>query len=157
MAGETHRTGLELYTYRNSATHGTPTWAELKRINDESLDLDKNKAEFKSRESKNRRSKGTTRFWSGSFTYLEKKNAADTDFDALFASWLNGTPIEIAVMDGPIATAGSKGFRIGMEVMKMSQTRNLEDVTEWSVEYELTEFVEGGVLIEPDRYTVAGS
>lgn len=150
----TYVTGRELKTYYNTATPTTPTWVEVVRIADESVDFDKDAAEIKNRESQWKRDRGNFNALTGSFTYHETKNAADTVFDALWDSYLNGTISEWAFMDGAIATSGNKGFRAGIEIMKMNKKRELDNISEWDVEFALAELLESGSLVEPSRYEV---
>jgi hypothetical protein len=51
----------------------------------------------------------------------------DAAFDAIQEAFLENTPIEFAVMDGPIATAGSQGLRATFEVFSFTRNENLEE------------------------------
>lgn len=155
MTVTANKTGKNLKTYENTGTNALPTWSELDRLVNESLDFEKDVQKNKNRASKWTRGVPGHLGLSGSFTYQEILNEADSAFDNLWDSYLNDTVIEMAFMDGDIATTGNKGFRAGMMVNKMTRKRELEGVTEWDVSFELGEFIEAGALIDPSRYTAA--
>jgi hypothetical protein len=150
----THITGLRAKTYYNTATHATPTWVEIKRLVNETVDFGKGTADQMNRESEWKRILPTLKELTPSFTYQEKKNQADTVWDALWDSYLADTIVEFAFMDASIATTGNKGFLAGAIVTKMAHKRELEGIVEWDVELGLAEFVEAGALVEPERFVV---
>lgn len=112
--GRTHK------AYLNSATHASPTWVELKRIRDATINPDKTKVEIASRESAWNKKKGGMKVLSAEMTYLRKKKAADSNFNTLLDSFLNGTAVELAFMDEAIATSGAEGWRGYYEVFTLT-------------------------------------
>lgn len=88
------------------------------------------------------------------FGYLYK-NGSDTVFDALRDSFLNDTKLYFAVMDGPIATVGSEGFRFPGVVSGMSMTEELEGVRTFEFTVDLVRALNGSTLVEPDWLTVS--
>jgi hypothetical protein len=141
--------------YRNTGTHATPVWAEIKRAKDVSIPLTKGEAEVSRRESSWEMFIGAMKSSGLSFGYQHKRGT-DADRTALLASYLNGTPIEFAVMDSDITATGAFGLRAYMEVFECPLDQPLKDGQTVAVVCKLTEFEEpAGTLIEPELITVA--
>lgn len=104
----------------------TPTWDEVKDIKDVTLNLEKAEADV-SRRGGGGWGADVGTLKRGSIDFNMVNNPDDPRYAQLLDSFLNGTPINVAVMDGPIATAGSQGFRALMEVMKFTRNEPLED------------------------------
>jgi len=149
--------GLRCKVYRNSATYGSPTWGEGKRVKDASLSLGKDRAEIYNRQSEWKKAMGAGKEFSISFGYDHKIGGSDTFFAALYASYLNGTMIEFAFMDGNIATSGSDGFRAPCEVMEMELTHERSGIASYEFTIEHTEEDSTGSdhIQDPERYTVS--
>lgn len=150
----TKNLGRQEKHYYNTGTHASPSWSEMKRSFNWNLGFTKGEVNFQDGESDWEKTLGAAKKLGLSFTYREKKSATDTVFNALWDSFLNGTAIELAAMNGPIATTGSRGFRAFIEVMSMEKTAEQEGMTEWAVAVKLTEHEEGGSIVDPDRYVV---
>ena len=119
------RLGGECFTYRNTGTFASPVWNEITNIEDNSLPLSKGQGEFKSRGSKYVLKKGGKIESGVEFKYVY--DPGDDDWVALRDSFFNGTAIEMAIMDGPIATTGNQGLRASMEVMEIPRDEPLEE------------------------------
>jgi hypothetical protein len=117
--------GLEAKLYRNTGTYASPTWDEVKNVKDLSLGLEKSEADVSNRESGWEMIRGALKKATIEFQMIY--DTADTDWTAFKNAFLNGTAVELAVMDGPIATAGSEGLRASFEVLKWSHSQNLEE------------------------------
>lgn len=151
---KTKNRGRDERLYYNTGTHASPSWVWMKRTINRTVSLGKGEINFQDQESDWEKTLGAAKKLGLQFGYREKISAADSVFAAIWDSYLNGTPIEVAAMAGNIATAGVKGFRAFIEVMELEQTAELEGMTEWSVSTKLTEHEEAGSIVEPDRYTV---
>lgn len=139
--------------YYNSATHATPTWVEVKRAKDVSVPLSKDEADTSRRESKWKFSKGAQREGALEFGY-QYKSGADTVFDMLLDSFLNGTAVQFAVMDGDITASGNQGLRAFMEVFDFPHDEPLADGVVYNIGLKLTDHEESSALVEPDWYAV---
>lgn len=117
--------GNDCKAYRNTGTYGSPVWNEMTEVGDVSLPLSKGRGEFRTRSSKFVKKKGgkIEAALNASYVY----DPGDDDWVALRDSFLNNTALDVAVMDGPIATIGSQGLRADMEVMEIPVEEPLED------------------------------
>lgn len=140
--------------YYNTGTHASPSWIWMKRTINRTLSFGKGEINFQDSESEWEKTLGAAKKLGLNWGYRELITSNDTVFAALWDSYLNGTPIEVAAMNGDIATTGKKGFRAFIEVMEMEQTAELEGMTEWAVSVKLTEHEEASAVVDPDRYTV---
>jgi hypothetical protein len=124
------RIGLDARLYRNSGSYSTPTWVEVKQARDVTLTLERGTAEVSKRGSK----------WK---TYLPAlKDAtiefelaydpADANFTALRTAYLDGTVIDMAILDG-VVTQGGSGFRSEFIVTSFTRNEPLEDLMTVSV------------------------
>jgi hypothetical protein len=57
----------------------------------------------------------------------------DEGFTAIQEAYFDGTPVEVAVMDGDITTSGSQGLRATMAVTNFSRNEPLEEAITVSV------------------------
>lgn len=142
-------TGNACKLYYNTGTDATPTWVEVTRAKDVSAPLSKGEADVSRRESNWKMSKGTLKEGGLEFGY-QYKLGSDSVFDALVDSYLNGTPIQFAVMDQAIATSGAWGFKLFSEVMELPIDQPLEDGVVINVSAKPTDHEESGSLVEPD-------
>jgi hypothetical protein len=99
--------GLDCYTYRNTATWGSPTWALISTIQDVSGTFSRTEIEAASRESKFKKFLGGLIDSSLTLKLLRKKG--DTQQAALKTAFLAQPPTvtSYAFADGPIATTGT--------------------------------------------------
>ena len=120
------KVGFEAKLYRNEGTYETPDWTELVNVRDLTLALEEDEADVTTRASGG---------WKETIGGLKDSSiegetvweAGDDDFEALRDAWLNRTPIELAVLDGDIETAGSQGLRASFAVLKFSRQEKLND------------------------------
>lgn len=146
--------GQECKLYYNSGTHASPTWVEIKRAIDVSLAMGKGEADMSRRESGEELARGALKQRNIDFGY-RYKIGADTVFDALMDSYVNGTPIQFAVMDQDITTAGAQGLRAFCEVMKADRDEPLADGVTVAFSAKPTDHEESGALVEPDWYEIS--
>ncbi len=129
--------GGDAKLYRNTDVHATPNWSEMGNVRDNTLNLDKAKADLTTRANQGwRANKGTLKELS-----IETEIAWDTEdghFDALLDSYMNGTALDLVALDGSVETVGSLGVRFQGEVMSFSRNEPLEEGMTASVTIEPT-------------------
>lgn len=126
------KVGLDAKLYRNSGTYDIPTWNELVNAKDVTLNLEAGEADA------SRRGSGGWRetlmaLKDGSVEFEMVYDSADAEFTALKDAFFGGTTVELAVMDGDIATAGTQGLRATMSVLNFSRNEPLEEALTVSV------------------------
>lgn len=119
------RLGLDAKLYRNTGTYASPVWNEITNPRDVTLNLTKTEADVSRRGSGGWRAiVGAMKEASIDFELVFRDG--DEDFEALRDSFLNGTAVGMAVMDGAIETSGSQGLRADFEVFSMTRNEPLE-------------------------------
>lgn len=117
--------GLDCKLYRNTGSYASPVWNEIPHVGDVTVPLSKGEAEASTRNSRWKTRIGTLK--DASIDFQLKRVAGDLDFDALLDSFLNGTPIDLLVLDGPVTESGSQGLRATCEVFKLDNGQPLEN------------------------------
>jgi hypothetical protein len=145
--------GKDCKAYYNSGTHAVPTWNEAKYAINASANLGKGEGDVSGRYSGWKKSKGALKELEISFTYRHKRGT-DAVFDAILDSYVNGTPMEWAIMDGDITLSKAQGPRAFCEVMSLNATQELENGVEYEVTLKPTWFEEASAVVEPDWYEV---
>jgi len=121
-----NKLGMEGKLYYNAGSYATPDWKELKNVKDVTLNLEKGEADVTTRGNAGwRATVGTLK--EGSLEFEMVWDTEDEGFAALQAAWFGDTPVEMAVMDGPIAASGSQGLRATMSVISFSRKEPLEE------------------------------
>lgn len=116
---------------------GTPTWTELTKVQNCTLNLSKGKADATTRANDGwKAGKGTLKEATISFNMPWDVDAPG--FTALRASYLNGTLLGIACMDGDITDGDTNGLIADMEVMTFNRNEQLEESMQLEVELEPT-------------------
>lgn len=148
--------GRDSKTYYNSASYATPTWVEIDRIIDESVNQENGQAEGGSRLSYWKDRENVDGSLSVEFGYRYKKHpdADDSVFAALLAASIANTTLQMAFMDDDITTSAAQGWRGPMKVASINETRNLGDIVEYSVRLESCLLDDAGTLREPESYAV---
>jgi hypothetical protein len=134
MAAGLH-VGVNEILYRNTGTHGSPTWSAVTIARDVSLNIEKSKAEVKSRTS----TWATTMPAIKSAT-LEFELLGDTSvagYDAIRDYFINDTLVDFAIADQAIATSGCEYFRADFYVYGFSVDQKLEEAQVAKVTAEL--------------------
>jgi hypothetical protein len=120
--------GKDFKLYRNSDSpyDNSPTWVLVDNVKDLTRTVEKALADASVRGSSFRQQVGTMKDLSLEFQMVyDPTDAALTAFEGAFYSDAN---VEMLVLDGLIATAGSKGLRFMAQVTNFSVNEALEDV-----------------------------
>lgn len=125
------RIGLNCKLYRNTGTYGTPTWVEIVNARDVTVPLSKGEADTSRRGSSWKTRKGTLKDASIDFQLIQ--DDGDASFTALLDSFLNGTPIDLLVLDGAIADPAAQGLRATCEVFNFQEGQPLENAVTFDV------------------------
>jgi hypothetical protein len=141
----------KLYYAATIAAPASATWVELELSRDVSTSMSADKADISDRRSKFKQTcpamidVETT----VTLTYVN----GDTTLTALRDAFLNRTAIQIAVMDGEVATSGSEGFVYACNVYSTDFAQPLNDGQTVSVTFSLAPTAVVGA--EPQWYVVA--
>ena len=124
--------GLDAKLYYNANTYASPSWTELTNVKDVSLSMDAGEADASTRGSGGWKiTEATLR--SASIEFEMTWDTSKAWFIALRDAYLAGTLVEMACMDGAIATSGKEGLRAGMSVTEFMRNEPLEGVVTVSV------------------------
>jgi len=118
--------GLDAKMFRNTGTYSTPVWNEIKNVRDVTLSLETGEADATTRGNNGWRATVAT-LKDGSVEFDMVWDSADDDFTAIRDAFLNKTALELAVMDGDIATSGSQGLRASFMITNFSRNEPLEE------------------------------
>jgi hypothetical protein len=147
--------GFDCKLYYNTGTHASPTWVLIPRaINVSVPDFGCNQVATPSRGS------NFEAFLNGlirtglNFTYAYKAGT-DTVLTALLGMVTGRTAKEFAVMDGAIATTGSRGLRAYFNIENAPWNQELEGRMEVDFTLKPAYFEESGSKVDPDVYVVA--
>jgi len=124
--------GLDAKLYRNTGSYATPAWNEVKVVKDVTLNLEAGEADVTSRGNGGWRAIIAT-LKDASLEFEMVWDTADEDFTAIRTAFFAKSALEFAVMDGPIATAGSEGLRASMAIINFSRSEPLEEAIKVSV------------------------
>lgn len=150
--------GIENYLYLNESDphdYDTPDWTEINRARSVTTGLSKGQADTSRRQSKYRLQRGALRELTLSFEYVYKNGGTDTLYDALLDSWINGTPLDLLVLDDEVTVDGATGWRAYYEVFSFERTEELEGAVIHSAELMPVDVEDdAGTLLEPARFEV---
>jgi hypothetical protein len=124
--------GLDAKMFRNTGTFATPVWNEIKNVRDVTLSLETGEADATTRGNNGWRATVAT-LKDGSVEFDMVWDSADDDFTAIRDAFLNKTALELAVLDGDVAAAGSQGLRASFMVTNFSRNEPLEEAITASV------------------------
>lgn len=121
-----YRLGKDAVVYRNTGTYGAPTWVAIDIVKDVTLGLQAGEWDG------SRRGSGG---WKQSAPTMKSADIGldivfkpgDAGYIALRAAFVGSSLIDLAVMDGPIATPGSEGLRAEMAVLGFDRDEKLEE------------------------------
>lgn len=128
--------GLNCTLYRNTGSYGVPVWVLMNNVRDVKVDRKKATADATTRGTGKYRAKiGTLR----EFTVTTEVVVDNTDADYLFfvSCYDNDTVADMLILNGPIATSGSRGVRANLNVTDLSDSQPLEGVDVISVSLEV--------------------
>lgn len=114
---------LDCNLYINTGTYGSPTWAELTLARD--VTLNRSRAEGDDSSRAYGQASTVVGLDSVEITAQAIYELADTAFAAFKSAYEGRTVIEIAMMDGPIATTGTKGKRVDVVVTGFNRAEPL--------------------------------
>jgi len=137
----------DCFLYYNTNTNASPTWAEIARAKGATVGSSASTVETTARDSKFEfAAVNTVKVGPLSFDY-QIIGGTDAVFNALRAAFLAKTPLQFAETDGPIASAGSQGWKAYFQITKCDVSDT--DSRTASVEAELCRFYESDALVEP--------
>jgi len=118
--------GFEGKLFRNTGTYGAPTWNEIANVGDLTLSLETGEADVTIRRGRGWRwTRGALK--EAAIEFQMVWDTEDAGLMAMQAAHDQRTPIEFAVLDGPIDDPASEGLRATMEVLKFSRGEGKED------------------------------
>jgi predicted secreted protein len=122
------RLGLDAKLYRKDGA----TWDVVANVRDVTLNLETGEADVTTRGNDGwRATVGTLKDASIEFEMVW--DTEDADFTAVKDAFFDGTPIELAVMDGDIAADGSQGLRAICRIINFTRSEALEEAITVSV------------------------
>ena len=124
--------GLDAKLFRNTSTYASPTWNEITNVRDVTLNLEAGEADVTTRGNNGWRATIAT-LKDASIEFEMVWDSADDDFTAVRDAFLNKAALELAVMDGAMATAGSQGLRASFMITSFSRNEPLEEAITVSV------------------------
>ena len=124
--------GLDAKLFRNTGTYAAPIWNEIKNVKDVTLNLEAGEADVTTRGNNGWRATVAT-LKDGSIEFEMVWDSADDDFTAIRDAFLNKTPLEMAVMDGDVLTAGFPGSAGQLHGDRLQPQRTLEEAISVSV------------------------
>jgi hypothetical protein len=124
--------GLSCELSYNTGTYGVPVWVEIDLAKDVNINLEAAEADASSRSSAGWR-EYIQSLKDASVEFEMMNDSADTAFTAVKNAFINGTAIEVLVLDGPDATTGSQGLRMTAAVSGFSRSEPLEEAVTISV------------------------
>ena len=123
----TVKLGMDAKLYFCAAGIGaTPTWTELTNVKNVTLTLQKGESDVTTRANSGWKATAST-LKEGSIEWEMVWNTGDAGFTAVQTAWMNNTLLGLAVMDGPVATAGSQGLWADCNVLTFSREEPLEE------------------------------
>lgn len=124
--GSRSKLGYECKLYRNAGTYSAEDWQEITPVKDVTLNLEKGEVDATTRANGGwKASLGALK--EGSVEFDIVWDVTDEGFQALLDSYVNDTPVELAVMDGLIQSPGAQGLRATMTVLKFTRVEGLEE------------------------------
>jgi len=124
--------GIDAKLYRNTGSHAAPSWNEVSNVRDVTLNLEAAEADVTTRANAGWRATVAS-LRDASVEFEMVWDTADEDFNAFRDAYLNGTTIEVAVLDGDLETSGTQGLRATVAVMSFSRSEPLEEGVTLSV------------------------
>lgn len=117
--------GADCKLYRNTGTWASPTWNEIQRARDVTINLERAEADMSSRVTEWKLTKGALKDLTIEFDLVYHQD--DPDYVVLRDAFLNNTTVEMTALDGSSATNGSEGPRAHMTVLQFGRPEPLED------------------------------
>lgn len=128
--------GFKARTYRDTAGNwASPTWSNVGGIRDNTLNGSKEDIDGTTRDSGVFMEHLAGHIDAGIDSVYRPKQTGTSDphLDAFIDSWLNGTPLLMAVLDDDVSTVGAKGLKAWMEVFNMTRSEAIGGAVEYTV------------------------
>jgi hypothetical protein len=122
------RIGFDCQIAHNTGSFGSPTWVDWKNVKDVTLNMEADDADASTRKSRIKTS--LAGMIGASVDFQSNWDTTDTVFAAILAAFLAGTTVDLAVLDGGSAEAGSQGLHAEFCVLKCSEAQPLNGVTQ---------------------------
>ena len=127
------RLGMDCKLYFNDGGDwAAPIWSEIGNAKDVTLNLETGEADVTTRGNAGWRATMAT-LKEGSIEFEMVWDTADDSFAAFQQAYFNNTSIEVAAMDGDVATSGSSGLHAEFSVTNFSRNEPLEEAVTASV------------------------
>jgi len=127
--------GAQCKIYRNSGQWETPAWSALKRVKDNTLTQEAGEIDVSTRDSLYELYAGGMISATVEFQLqFDDGVEATADREALRAAFHSRTPIELAILDDDIDTAGSEGLHADFAVLRFTRNEALKE----SVVYDIS-------------------
>lgn len=123
--------GLDAKLYRSGGEWGSGSWSEITSARDVTLNLEQGTAEVAKRGMSWKQYLAALK--DASIEFELAYDGSDANFTALKTAFMDGTKVEMAVMDGDIAATGSQGLHAEMIVTNFSRNEPLEEILTVSV------------------------
>jgi len=121
------KVGYEGALYYNSGTSGSPIWVEIDTTRDVTLNMSANDVDDTSRTTNGWRSRlQGLKEWGADFEMVY--NTANTAWQKVREAFIDGTVIEILILDGDISVDDNEGLRGNAFVTDFTKEEPLEDV-----------------------------
>ena len=143
--------GRKVLLYRNTGTYGTPVWVQVSNRRDFTLNGTTVEADASDADSGVEETVVVARGYELSGNIRWADSAADWEILRAAYDADPRTPIEFAVMYGPIATTGSTGRRITCDVTQFSESYAFKDILAADVTLKPTPNADH----KPEIYTVS--
>lgn len=124
--------GMNAKLYRNTGTFATPVWNLVPNVRDLTLSLETGEADVTTRGNNGWRATMAT-LKDASVEFEMIWDTEDEDFTAIRTAFLNGSAIELAILDGLVSVAGSQGLRASFMITGFSRNEPLEEAITVSV------------------------
>lgn len=123
-------------TYYNTGSFGSPVWALILNMRDETVDGSVNTIDVSVRDFDDDLSAPAGKSRTATFQLVKDRTLAS--YLALESAYDNETPIEVLALDGPIGTTGSRGTRATCMVSKFTENRAYKEIQLVDVELKPT-------------------
>lgn len=148
--------GIDCKLYLNTNTYESPTWFEMAIVSDFMVDPNWDRQEGLTRETRVKRSVSTLLAMPFTGKVLVRKS--NEGYALLHTAFLTGGYVDALILDGPITTNGSDGWRVDLGVSKFGDDQGVGVLRykEFGMDPELTDhlpkiaLVAGGVVTYSD-------
>ncbi len=142
-------TGFDGKAYYNDGTNASPVWKEITYARDVNTTSSAEKLDNSDRSSKFKKYCSGQLDIETTITLTYGRTAATAVHD-LRQKFLSRSPVQIAIMDGNIATTGSEGFKYYASVYSHDWDQPLSDGQTLSMTFAPTYYEESSSVIEPE-------